>query len=131
MTTPHKYADILRAIADGKEIEWQLMNEWKKVETSEFFFALQNKESKAHFRIAPETVNINGHKIEVVTAAPPKGTDYWVPNVCNQDFFAAQQIWCNDICDLRWLDRGLVHLTPEAAAAHSKALVSFTAKESV
>ena len=37
--------------------------------------------------------------------------------------------WVGDTTDFRFLDRGLVHLTKEAAELHAKALLSFTTKE--
>jgi hypothetical protein len=45
--------------------------------------------------------------------------------------FYATGIWQNDSLDQLWAKRGSIHLTPEAAALHGKALASLTAGEGV
>ena len=37
--------------------------------------------------------------------------------------------WDSTVHDFRWLERGLIHLTKEAAELHSRALLSFTSRE--
>lgn len=32
-------------------------------------------------------------------------------------------VWCGDVCDTRWLPRGILHSTKEAAVAHAKAML--------
>lgn len=73
------------------------------------------------------TININGFDVP----APErellkKGSKYYVPNLnaANANIF----FWDGDICDTKFIEMGLVHLTPEAAEAHAKALLSFTKK---
>ena len=56
MTTPHKHADILRAIADGKEIEYSTeAGYWSKADLGILF-----RNPGCLFRIKPETITING-----------------------------------------------------------------------
>jgi len=64
MTTPHKHADILRAIADGKKIQYQYLSpEWKdctpELALSQLAPDYHSKPSYT-LRIAPETIVVNG-----------------------------------------------------------------------
>lgn len=75
------------------------------------------------------TININGHEVtEPVRKPPVSGTKYFVPTIGGR-YFATEFYWGDDGVDNRCLERGLVHLTEEAAIAHAKALLSFTTKE--
>lgn len=56
MTTPHKHRDILIAIADGKKVEYRGADQ-RWYETN--LYGLANG-AAAEYRIAPETVLING-----------------------------------------------------------------------
>lgn len=71
-------------------------------------------------------IYIGEHRVPVPELdAPEKGKLYYVPS------FIAEPLcyhWANDKFDRQLLAKGLVHLTEENAAAHAKALVSFTSK---
>lgn len=72
------------------------------------------------------TIKINGHDVRAPErTAPPDGTRYWVPQITAADLPTSYS-WDSDHLDARYLSRGLVHLTEEAATAHAKALLSFT-----
>jgi hypothetical protein len=47
------------------------------------------------------------------------------------DDYSCNTSWNNDESDNQRMKRGLIHLTPEAAALHGKALASLTAGEGV
>ena len=56
MTTPHKCAEVLRAIADGKPVQFRLTNsfdkEWEDLDTSASFSILQGL--AVEYRIKPK-----------------------------------------------------------------------------
>ena len=61
MNAPHLHADILRALADGKKIECRIQQhvytgDWRKGNLQD----VCNNPGDLEFRIAPETVLING-----------------------------------------------------------------------
>jgi len=89
-------------------------------------------EEDMEYRRKPEpvrTININGYEVpEPLQEAPKDGTPYWTPTLYQGDL-TSPVTWRSDLVDLRVLQRGLIHLTREAAEAHAKALLSFTAKE--
>ena len=126
-TTEHPYAHILRAIADGKAI--QLRNNvdqtWLTVDNDVVLKLIGSGEYEQQgIRVKPLT--INGIDVaEPCRMAPDFGSKYWIASISNSDFVRGCT-WSNDNLDKHWLKRGLVHLTREAAAAHAKALLSFT-----
>lgn len=74
------------------------------------------------------TININGFEVpEPVREPLPCGTVYCVANI-SITTGPMQYRWSDDRIDFRFLREGLIHLTPEAAELHSKALLSFTAR---
>jgi hypothetical protein len=85
------------------------------------------------YRRKPRTININGFDVPEPVREPLKhGQEYYIPIIA--DFFSnpnpyAQFIWTGTPIDNSWLARGLIHLPKEAAAIHTKALLSFTSNE--
>lgn len=70
-------------------------------------------------------LNINGHVVPAPERKPlSNGTEYFVPYLF--DGKADNYEWAGDDVDNHFLNRGLVHLTEEAASAHAQALISFT-----
>ena len=59
MTTPHKHADILRAIADGKEV--QVQNAFCKWEEGNLPLLADNPD--ATWRVKPDTIVVNGVEV--------------------------------------------------------------------
>lgn len=57
--TEHKHAAILRAIADGKKLQYQHQTGWQDVVADDIFMSAYKFEL-GKLRIAPETVLING-----------------------------------------------------------------------
>lgn len=131
MTTEHKYAHILRAIADGKAVQWQdSRGIWMNPVPSEVLeFIASDSYSPDRYRIKPRTININGYEVpEPVREPLDFGTNYWLSSV-NSDYPFTKFMWADQKTDRRWLCEGRIHLTQEAAELHSKALLSFTAKK--
>ena len=84
---------------------------------------------RTNVQIKKRTININGHEVpEPLRIAPSAGTTCWVLAIENLNY-SDRFIWRNDNIDNRWLKRGLIHLSPEAAILHANALLSFTKKE--
>ena len=77
---------------------------------------------------APKFILINGHQVpEPMRVAPARDCGYWHPAV-NESIGKFTQIstWDDDGLDRQRLERGICHLTREAAELHATALLSFT-----
>lgn len=87
----------------------------------------------SQYRRKPRTININGFEVPEPAREPLKhGQAYYIPIIANMfdkpDPYM-QFIWTGTPIDYSWLARGLIHLPKEAAAIHTKALLSFTSNE--
>ena len=82
------------------------------------------------FRLKPHTITING--IEV--PAPEKNDDpdlelleydqdYWLVDLANYPEYVCAHNWKGDPPEYAWADRGLIHLSKDAALLHAKALI--------
>lgn len=60
--------------------------------------------------------------------APAVGTPLFIAIPHGESYYSAYS-WSGDKSDLRWLERGLVHLTKEAAIAHGEALTALSKKK--
>ena len=128
--TPHPQADILRAIADGEEMEQKCSDGvWRGIKSDTLlrWIAVDTSfDYTPYFRIKRKTININGIEVpEPMREEPEFNTDYWVADPVETGGETAC-IWDNMEADKRWLSLGLCHLTQEAATIHAKALLSFT-----
>lgn len=126
--TEHPQADILRAIADGKTIEMRRKNtsdtdnEWWVSNIVLQYLDDADRE----FRIKPETININGHEVPAPVWEPlVDGERFFMPNL-RFDSPVVEYRWAGGAYDIQVLERGLIHLTKDAAIAHAEALLSFT-----
>ena len=126
--TEHKYAQVLRWIADGKKVEGRTagtMNEWCDVTdwNDTALSATVRGEWDYEFRLKPRTITVNGREIvEPERKALEDDQAYWVPSIAREEL-QSQANWAGDAFDLRCLERGLVHLTKENAIAHAKAML--------
>lgn len=125
-----EYAHILRAIANGDPIQWINGScHWEPIKPSAALGKISTNGdaltyAPERFRVAPKTININGHKVPApLRVAPRIGDLVYVPNV-----FTAQLCqWMTwDGAPSEFLDRGICHSSKEAAIAHARALLSFT-----
>ena len=132
---PHPQAELLRAIADGEEMEQAYHQEpkWRAVDSTTVLDWITNGSLEyytPYFRIKPKTININGIEVpEPMREMPPEGTSvYWPgfgPDSGDTHTESADVGYYPDILpDL--LRKGLLHLTEEAAAIHANALLSLT-----
>lgn len=82
----------------------------------------------AAFRLKPQLV-IGGRLVPMPEReAPAVGTTLFTPAPHGEDYYNTYS-WSGDKWDLSWLERGLVHLTKEAAVAHGEALVALSKKK--
>ena len=75
------------------------------------------------YRIKPRAICIG----EIGVPEPVKeplicGTHYYAADTSDEDFYMTLT-WDDDVVDFMLKDRGLVHLTSEAAELHAKALI--------
>ena len=126
--TPHPQADILRAIADGEDIEAFYDGGWHYVKPVSAIKYLGG--DMYPLRIKPKVININGIEVpEPMREMPPEGTSVYWPG-----FGPDSGDTHTESADVGYypamlpylLRKGLLHLTKEAAAIHAKALLSFT-----
>lgn len=76
------------------------------------------------FRIKPRTVMCNGVEVPAPeSSAPSQGSGYWVPAPRGDDYVSGFMEWHGDNLDLKWLERGLVYLSKDAAAERAKAML--------
>ena len=84
----------------------------------------------SNYNIHIEPLLINGIEIpHPETDKPTEGTRFFRPSLTNSLEFYKDSVWDSHKFNNLLLKRGLVHLTKEAAIAHSKALLSFTTKD--
>jgi hypothetical protein len=78
------------------------------------------------YRRKPRTININGYEVPEPVREPLKSGDLYFIASLEYECFYSFQTWAYSPADYLSLERGLVHLTQEAAVAHAKALLSLT-----
>lgn len=128
-TTKHKYADILIAIANGEQIEGKNeKDQWCVVDSNLVLYGIYSTgKVDLDIRVKPKTININGHEVpEPVKVKPEIGTRCYYPILSNKSKYNWVSFFEGDEFDNRILDKGLMHLTAEAAQKHAEALLSFT-----
>jgi hypothetical protein len=85
------------------------------------------------WKIKPKTISINGFEVpEPVKEPLPVGKRFFIPNLAvthPQSTLSSFTFWSGVEADMIWLQRGLIHLTEEAAIEHAKVLLSFTEKQ--
>ncbi|MEY0266951.1 hypothetical protein [Morganella morganii] len=117
-----KAAEIAKTDAEWwKHFEEKMLNfnKWVDMENEVF-------DPDTQYRLKPKFIDIGGHQVPEPVRKPLKiGQLYWrVPMPHNANMCE----WKDDDRDNRWLARGLIHLTKDAAEAHMSALLSFTQK---
>jgi hypothetical protein len=124
----HKYAQVLRWIADGEAVQVQLSNgSWANEDSSDLLIAVAdgNAYHADRYRLAPRTVTVNG--VECVApekVAPGIGVRFYVPyptlkKWCADSYWEIEE-WQSDL-----LTRGLVFLQEDHAIAYAKAMCNY------
>ncbi|AKG07028.1 hypothetical protein AAX06_01200 [Moraxella bovoculi] len=123
--------EALQAIADGKKLEYKFNKEkdWR------IFRPLDNGVTigdvlvrRFIFRLAQEMITVGDVSFPKPESEPLEvGTVYWVTAPTHQYYSSITTfIWGNGRDDKRYLQRGFVHLTRDAAIQHAKALVKLS-----
>ena len=124
MTTPHPNADMLRAIADGKQMQGRLPEDgcdWFDIYPDQAIGAIASGYSMK-VRIKPETVLINGIECPApMRVAPEQGSLYYAPTPTREVKFTPWG-WSNDASYRRLFADGLCFATAEGAAAAARAM---------
>lgn len=124
MKTEHKYAQVLRWIADGEQIQWYGWGgQWHPIEHDTIMKALSGEDAAPpeHFRLKSSTITVNGREVQAPETVEPEGY-FFIADPAHDDL-CISAIWRKDFQKKIALQRGLVHLTKENAIAHAKAML--------
>lgn len=127
----HPHADLMAKAAEiaKTDKEWYrhfefktcVMSSWSQLVWASCF------DPNVQYRLRPSFIDINGHQVpEPVRELPDNDDLLWIADITQPT--AAQLMWTSHQSDILMLDRGILHLTKEAAEAHIAALLSFTQK---
>lgn len=123
----HKYADALRWLADGEQVQARMKN----AQFADFprDFSIASSESVLlgepgwQFRIKPRTVMCNGVEVPAPeSVAPEHGGRYCIPVPHASEKFSCFN-WNDDRVDNGYLSEGIVYLREEDAIARAKAML--------
>lgn len=107
------------------EYKWKDAKEW-----TDCINQLPEFHEDYEYRLKPKFIMINGYKVpEPERVAPQLNTAYYAPCHFLESGYN-KYYWTNMPFDKLSLKNGVVHLTPEAAIMHSKAIYSFTRVQS-
>lgn len=121
----HKYAQVLRWIADGERIQHKHCRGWMGCDNQRLLVLISSgaADNPASYRLAPRTIRVNGVEVPAPeSVAPEKGITYYVPDP-SADAFCYKATWEDQSLDNNWLSRGLVYLNKEDAIARAKAML--------
>ena len=126
MTTPHPYAEILHAIADGKQIQFQYtpVDVWVAATYSTALSEITRSVYPANrFRIKPDTTTIGGKELNApLRVAPEQRTRYYIPDFHEKS--PTEHMWADDSSDHKWLAAGICFATEADAKAVAEAFLA-------
>lgn len=121
----HKHAIILRAIADGKQIQVGRANgTWAGITAQEALSHIIHYSDV--LRIKPKTILINGMEVPEPVQKPLSMNESYFYVCIPRKGDAFESTWVNDAADRYRLKLGVIHTSMESAKAHAEALLSFT-----
>ena len=127
----HVNAEILRAIADGKKVQYRKFHPlgWEPIQNADTVqcWKLLKGGSTVEWRVVPETVMIGEHEVpEPCREVPEVGQKVWAIHPINrvEPFTWYSSKACHDA-----LKSGFVHLTEEAAERHYEVFKNLLAKK--
>jgi hypothetical protein len=129
-STGHPHADLMAQYAEDAKVKdrpWELWQYYDN-DTSIWGDLGHNPAwcTNTQYRRKPKTIKIGEFDVPAPeTERPVEGTVYYYPSLTTEAGYGSTR-WYNASIDKELLERGLVHLTKEAAIAHTKALLSFT-----
>ena len=122
--------ELLRQIADAME---RRPNDWWEEFEATYGGETHTIRSEAgfigalrlgnHIRRKPHTITINGIEVpEPIREAPEMNTPYYLTDASDRHL-VIDTSWEGSPIEHSWLNRGLCHLTEDAAKAHARALI--------
>ena len=129
----HINAEILRAIADGKKVQYRHNHHplgWEVLDNEDTFMCwkLLTGSNILEWRIAPETIKIGEYEVpEPCREAPEVGFKFWVLTPFGG---AALFTWDGSKPCYDALEGGFVHLTEKSAEQHYEAIKSLLGEKS-
>ena len=129
MTAEHPYAHLLRAIADGKTMQYQSSNgTWTEVTIKEALEVLTEARHSPHrMRVKPDTIRIGAQEIAApMRQAPCLQTSYFVPALSSYGpSFTGR--WDGVDIDIDRLRKGLCFASEADANAVTEAVLTLLA----
>lgn len=123
MATPHKWADVIIAIANGEPVQFiGDFGQWVDLKTCK---SNPISHPQWDWRIKPRTITIGGTEIPApITEPPADGTAIFI-SVPSAENMYVELTWTNvSLHGENVLRRGIAHLTASDAFEHSKALIA-------
>ena len=132
----HIHAELMMEYAkdametDKPWLRWEFYHRiekcWKQFEFDHPAWHLEDQ-----YRRKAQTININGHEVpEPYRGEMQIGQPYYTPDLynCGADYWDVyhDRQWDDSIYDNIAMKNGLLHLTEDAAMAHTRALLSLT-----
>lgn len=78
MIVEHRFANVLRWVAEGKEIQGEFQNGWRTLSHKEVLSIVADSCLPAEeFRVKPATVGIDSHEAILPVTAPSEGQVLW------------------------------------------------------
>lgn len=127
-TEGHPHAEIMREYAEVALTNPEPWTEFEQSSGGEVWYLMQEVSSfdNTYYRRKPKTIEINGYQVpKPLKETPEVGTNYWLVLLYLGEA-SMVHTWEGYEAELLWLERGLLHLTKEAATLHAKALLGFT-----
>lgn len=124
--TEHQ-ANMLRALADGKRMQvvdktLASGNRWD-ITTLDNFMLFISDAHRYEVRIKPDVIVVNGIEVPAPEkVAPASGASYWVALPTEECGASAIRHWRESKYEFQWIEFGIVHLDPESACIHGKAM---------
>lgn len=115
--TPHPYAAVLRAIADGYPVQWQgTLGTWKDQSVGGTLAEIEQASyAPERYRVRPSTVTLAGYEVARPFTVPPEfGATYWYLNP-NYDENVDYYEWDGGSTDRMLLDGGMCWLNKQDA----------------
>lgn len=119
--------ELLRALADGKQIERRGdgPDAWVDCDADTALSYMAAGHTPA-LRVKPEFIRFECTVPRPLDCAPPAGKAYSIPDLSSESCIR-RQVWTGGEADRRALERGLIHLASADAYQHADALLRGTA----
>lgn len=125
--TPHPYADILRAIADGETVQWKPQGcDWQDLATENGLLAVTSPSPVPveQLRVKPRTIRVGEVDVpEPTREALAVGSIYWIASHFLEEY-ASQNVCRGDRLDRLYLERGACYENEADAKTAGRAIAT-------